>query len=90
MSNTQSIIVYRNPLEQQFWEGSAFGGNLFPVMVGVVAFFIFFLSLNRLLCYVFRNTRLFARSRSSDKVAAYAAIAVAAGLAIVVSSIMWV
>lgn len=29
---TQSIIVYRNPLEQQFWES----GMLFPLICGVI------------------------------------------------------
>jgi hypothetical protein len=34
--NTQSVIVYRNPLEQQFWES----GVIFPVVVGGAAFMI--------------------------------------------------
>lgn len=29
---TQSIIVYRNPMEAMFWES----GMMFPIMVGVV------------------------------------------------------
>lgn len=39
MSTTQSIIVYRNPLEQAVWE-SVMGldlGGLFPIMVGAFA-----------------------------------------------------
>ena len=41
MNTTQSIIVYRNPLEQMFWEG---GGSAYvwPVLVGVFAFFLVF------------------------------------------------
>lgn len=38
MNNTQSIIVYRNPLEQAFWEGVA-GANLIPFLGGVIVFF---------------------------------------------------
>lgn len=41
MSATQSIIVYRNPLEQMFWE-SAMAANLWPVIVGVFVFFLVF------------------------------------------------
>ena len=43
---TQSIIVYRNPLEQQMWEG-LMSGSFFPVIVGVVVFFAVFLTINR-------------------------------------------
>jgi hypothetical protein len=43
--STQSIIVYRNPLEQQIWEG----GIIFPVIAGVVVFFIVFMTLEKLL-----------------------------------------
>lgn len=32
MSNIQSIIVYRNPVEAQFWES----GMSFPIMVAMV------------------------------------------------------
>ena len=44
----QEIIVYRNPAEAAMWNllGSA---NAFPIMVGVVAFFVVFLAVNRLL-----------------------------------------
>lgn len=43
---TNSIIVYRNPLEQAFWEGLMNSGTLFPLIVGIVVFFIVFSSLN--------------------------------------------
>lgn len=33
--STQSIIVYRNPMEQAFWEG-AMSAQLFPIIVGGV------------------------------------------------------
>lgn len=32
MNQTQSIIIYRNPMEQQFWES----GILFPLLVFMV------------------------------------------------------
>ena len=44
----QSIIVYRNPLEAMLWEG-LMSGAFFPVIVGVVVFFVVFLIINRVL-----------------------------------------
>lgn len=44
----QSIIVYRNPLEAAFWESMS-GGQLFPIMVGIVAFFAVFLLAQKLI-----------------------------------------
>lgn len=41
MSQTQSIIVYRNPAEAAFWEG----GYLVPLVGGLGAGFLFFLAL---------------------------------------------
>lgn len=38
----QSIIVYRNPMEAAFWEAAS-GATLFPIAVGIVAFFVVFL-----------------------------------------------
>ena len=35
MSTTQSIIVYRNPMEQALWEG-VMGAELFPIAVGAI------------------------------------------------------
>lgn len=32
---TQSIIVYRNPLEQAIWEGQM-GGEIVPIMSGII------------------------------------------------------
>lgn len=43
---TQSIIVYRNPLEAAMWEG-LMDGSIFPVIVGVIVFFAVFLTVNR-------------------------------------------
>lgn len=36
---TQSIIVYRNPMEQAMWEGS-YGGELVPIGAGLLVFLI--------------------------------------------------
>jgi hypothetical protein len=36
MPQTQSIIVYRNPLEQQFWEGNF----IIPIGGGILVFFL--------------------------------------------------
>ena len=48
MNQTQSIIVYRNPLEQQMWE-NLMNGNLFPIIAGAVVFFAVFLITNGVL-----------------------------------------
>jgi hypothetical protein len=48
MTNTPAIIVYRNPAEAAFWEMVS-GGELFPVICGVVVFFITFIAVNYLL-----------------------------------------
>ena len=45
MNQTQSIIVYRTPLEQQMWE-ALMNGQLFPIIVGTIVFFIVFLIAN--------------------------------------------
>lgn len=39
----QSIIVYRNPMEAAFWDIMS-GGELFPIIVGIIAFFVVFLT----------------------------------------------
>lgn len=54
MSQTQSIIVYRNPLEQAIWEG-AFGAQLSCIIFGIVAFFVVFLLLNKITTSVVGN-----------------------------------
>lgn len=41
----QSIIVYRNPLEAMFWENFD-GAAVFPVIAGIVVFFVALLVLN--------------------------------------------
>lgn len=45
---TTSIIVYRNPLEQQMWEGSS-SGQMFPIMCGMAVMFMSFLLIMPLL-----------------------------------------
>lgn len=42
MSQTQSVIVYRNPAEAAFWES----GMAFPLMASLFVFLVVFLLLN--------------------------------------------
>lgn len=48
INQTQSIIVYRNPLEQAFWEGTL-SGQLFPVIAAVIVFFVVMMVAHNLL-----------------------------------------
>ena len=41
----QEVIVYRNPAEAAFWHAIS-GGEFFPIMVGIVVFFVVFLTVN--------------------------------------------
>lgn len=45
----QEVIVYRNPLEAALWN-TLMSGEFFPVVVGVVVFFVVFLALNAAFC----------------------------------------
>ena len=47
---TQSIIVYRNPIEQAFWES----GMITPIIFGVVAIVILVCALHALLDHSFK------------------------------------
>lgn len=67
MSQPQSIIVYRNPVEAQFWES----GMAFPLMAGLGVFFLLFL----FLCKIFE--RKLNRSRHSNLLLAVLGIAAA-------------
>lgn len=44
----QEIIVYRNPMQAALWH-TIMSGDFFPVIVGVVVFFLVFLGANRIL-----------------------------------------
>lgn len=44
----ESIIVYRNPLEAMMWE-KLMDGSFFPIIVGVVVFFMLFIFNNFLI-----------------------------------------
>lgn len=46
---TTSIIVYRNPLEQQLWEGAMNNSQMFPIMCAMAVMFISFLCVMPLL-----------------------------------------
>jgi len=47
MNQTQSIIVYRNPMEQAMWEGLMSSSSLIPIMLGLVAFMVAMLVIAR-------------------------------------------
>ena len=51
---TQSIIVYRNPLEQQLWEG----GYIPPIMIGCVCLLVFFVALMKISSIVFGDRKV--------------------------------
>jgi hypothetical protein len=48
MNQTQSIIVYRNPAEQAFWE-TIMSGSFFPILVAIMVFPIVLLIVHRIL-----------------------------------------
>jgi multisubunit Na+/H+ antiporter MnhE subunit len=79
---TQSIIVYRNPVEAAFWE-SASSGQIFPVIVGVIVFFAVFLVLN---AYVVERFVTF-RKRAP---ATYVALFIGALAGVLVVNKMWI
>ena len=49
MYQMQSIIVYRNPVEQAFWEGLMNSTATWPIMAGIGVFLISFLIFNSVL-----------------------------------------
>lgn len=53
MSNIQSVIVYRNPLEAAFWES----GMIFPLFCGMIVAVIAALSVNWL-CERYNRSRM--------------------------------
>jgi hypothetical protein len=46
---TQSIIVYRNPMEQAFWEGTMNFGNLIPMLAGMLVFLALVVGLSHII-----------------------------------------
>lgn len=75
--STQSIIVYRNPLEQMMWEG-AMSGAFFPIIVGVVFFFVVFLTIDKFIVKKYFGWR----SRGTPTNMALA-VSAAAGIALI-------
>jgi hypothetical protein len=57
MIQTQSIIVYRNPVEQAFWEGLMNSTATWPIMVGIGVFIVSFLIFNALIYRVLWGLR---------------------------------
>ena len=54
MNTTHSIIMYRNPLEQQFWES----GMAFPLMVAMFVFFVVFLGTYKSMELIFGSWKI--------------------------------
>jgi len=84
MNQTQSIIVYRNPLEQAFWEGTMSGG--FPLLCAIIIACCVTVAVCSVWDNIFQrmtalnkpaNVRNFARrmTHNTDKVAIVTAIA---------------
>ncbi len=55
MNQTQSIIVYRNPLEQAFWEGGLGMENIIPIVAGAIVFIAVFLFIGNLISKILRK-----------------------------------
>lgn len=72
MNTTQSIIVYRNPMEQQMWES----GAMFPVMSGCAVGFAVFLAVYSGLTRLYR-WRYGYNGRINNEAITYAAGAIA-------------
>lgn len=74
---TQSIIVYRNPVEQMMWEG-VMSGTFFPIIVGVVFFFAMFLTIDK-----FIVKKYFGWRSRGTLTAISLAVSAAAGIALI-------
>lgn len=83
MNQVESIIVYRNPLEKMVWEGFM-GGQFFPAIAAVVAFFIVFIITNNLL------NRFHRPKAWNSPFNGYMAIGVAAVAAVAVGWVFWI
>lgn len=75
MSHPNSIIIYRNPMEQALWEN----GIMFPIICSVAVFLIVFLTLYKLF-------DLFGRNYAFKKTASNISLFIAAIAAIVTIS----
>jgi hypothetical protein len=49
MIQTQSIVLYRNPLEHAMWEGLMNSTAIWPIMAGLGVFLVSFLIFNALI-----------------------------------------
>lgn len=83
MNSTQSIIVYRNPMEQAFWE-TVMNGQFFPVIAAIIVFFVVLLTAHNLL-------ERFNRPRAwNSPVNGYVSLALGAVAAVVVGWMLWI
>ena len=79
----QQVIVYRNPLEAAFWNMTA-SAEMFVIGVGVVCFFVSYLTLNHLIESKLKIKRY---NRSNYD---YAAFVISALISLFVIYKMWV
>lgn len=83
-TQTQSIIVYRNPAEQMLWEG----GYLFPVIVTGVAFIVLAMWVSLLVDKLFNRFGKLGNYRGYKEHARYAGLIFAAVLSVGLFSYM--
>lgn len=73
-TTTQSIIVYRNPAEQAFWES----GMAFPLLCSLFAIVVTFLLVVTISEKVISHTKLRHNRKSADVIITFAIVACAA------------
>lgn len=84
-----SIIVYRNPAEQVFWESLTNGSNTFVIFVALVAFLFVFTATHALLSRaVLRNSKVSWNAKNG--VATWVALGVATLFSIALATFMWI
>jgi len=83
---TESIIVYRNPLEKAIWEGE-YAGVIFPVIVSMCVFMLLFLTLNWIYTSLPKRFKI---SRKFDTFVTYSNITVSGVIALVILKILLV
>jgi hypothetical protein len=89
MNQTQSIIVYRNPVEQAFWEGFMNSSAVIPILFGMVAFFVSLIILDKITRMVFRKTKI-VPWRSGYDLPANISLALAAVIGIGTVYLTWI
>jgi hypothetical protein len=84
-----SIIVYRNPAEQVFWESLMNGSNTLVIFVALSAFLFAFVATHLLLSrVVLRNAKVSWNAKNG--VATWVAFGSASLLSIALATFMWI